>query len=273
MPTDTVLDLDWFSDEVFASCSIDKNIHSESMQRFQLQRGLPIDPWPPTTVHQVGRPSPAYRFKGHSDEVNCIRFDPEKRLLASGSDDTSVRIWSLRPVKPLLGITSPSFSEAGQVGAKKEEEDGEERLCLVLKGHTQEIHTVAWAPRPEAPGEPKLLASASFDTTVRLWDANTGACLHILNRHTDMVYSLAFQPDNGDFLASGSNDGGMCVTRIPKGKDLAAASGKADSFPIEAEYVHSGAVYEITWHPSRSQIAVCGKPEMVAVVDTGSVVA
>jgi len=253
--SDTVLDLDWLSDDVFASCSIDKNIH----------------------IHQVGRPSPAYRFKGHSDEVNCIRFDPDKRMLASGSDDSSVRIWSLRPVKPLLGIhDADEGPEAGEIRTKKEDEDGEERLCLVLKGHTKEIHTVAWAPRSEVSGEPKLLASGSFDATVRLWDAFAGTCLHILNRHTDMVYSLAFQPDTGDYLASGSNDGSMCVTRIPKGKELVAAvsSGSsttnAESFPIVSEYTQPGAVYEITWHPSRNQIAVCGKPELVSVVNVDS---
>ena len=47
--------------------------------------------------------------------------------------------------------------------------------------------------------------SASFDSTVRLWEVEKGACLHTLRRHIDPVYSVAFSPD-GRLLASGSFD-------------------------------------------------------------------
>lgn len=34
-------------------------------------------------------------FKGHNNEVNAISWDPSKRFLASCSDDTTVKVWSL----------------------------------------------------------------------------------------------------------------------------------------------------------------------------------
>ena len=51
-------------------------------------------------------------------------------------------------------------------------------------------------------------SSASFDSTVRLWDVEHGVCIHTLTRHQEPVYSVAFSPD-GAFLASGSFD--KCV--------------------------------------------------------------
>lgn len=53
-----------------------------------------------------------------------------------------------------------------------------------------------------------MSSSASFDSTVRLWDVERGVCIHTLTRHQEPVYSVAFSPD-GRHLASGSFD--KCV--------------------------------------------------------------
>jgi len=65
--------------------------------------------------------------------------------------------------------------------------------------------------------------SASFDSTVRLWDVERGICIHTLTKHQEPVYSVAFSPD-GRHLASGSFDkcvhiwntqvGGECEARL-----------------------------------------------------------
>lgn len=55
---------------------------------------------------------------------------------------------------------------------------------------------------------PPHTRSASFDSTVRLWDVERGVCIHTLTKHQEPVYSVAFSPD-GKHLASGSFD--KCV--------------------------------------------------------------
>ena len=51
----------------------------------------------------------------------------------------------------------------------------------------------------------KLVASGSFDQTVRLWDTMTGAEQRVFKGHLGWVRTIAFSPD-GNFIASGSND-------------------------------------------------------------------
>jgi WD40 repeat protein len=50
-----------------------------------------------------------------------------------------------------------------------------------------------------------MLASSSWDHTYRLWNRESGALLHTLKEHSDVVHDLAFSPD-GELLASASGD-------------------------------------------------------------------
>jgi hypothetical protein len=50
-----------------------------------------------------------------------------------------------------------------------------------------------------------VLASASYDKTIKLWEAGTGAALQTLKSHLDEVTAVAFSPD-GKVLASASYD-------------------------------------------------------------------
>ncbi|KAK4164711.1 hypothetical protein QBC43DRAFT_317354 [Cladorrhinum sp. PSN259] len=68
-----------------------------------------------------------------------------------------------------------------------------------LEGHTGMIVSIAFSP------DGKMIASGSWDKTVRLWNTATGVCDYILEGHTDRIYSIAFSPD-GKTIASGSFD-------------------------------------------------------------------
>jgi WD40 repeat protein len=71
--------------------------------------------------------------------------------------------------------------------------------CAPSPATPRDVTSVAFSP------DGRLLASGSYDKTIKLWDVATGSLVRTLSGHTDDVYSVAFSPD-GRLLASGSGD-------------------------------------------------------------------
>jgi WD40 repeat protein len=109
---------------------------------------------------------------GHDYAIEAAAFSPDGGTLATGSCDTTIRLWDLA--------------------------SGQSKAILTPDGGY--VVSVAFSP------DGRTLASASTDHTVRLWDAATGQPTATLFGHTDFVHSAAFSPD-GHTLATGSGDG------------------------------------------------------------------
>ena len=92
-----------------------------------------------------------------------------------------------------------------------------------LEGHRGYV-SVSFSP------DGTLLASGSYDDTVKLWDVQTHTTIATLEGHTDIVWSMSFSPD-GLLLASGSGDNTVKLWDVQTHTNIATLEGHTDSVP------------------------------------------
>jgi WD40 repeat protein len=127
-------------------------------------------------------------FRAHLDGVSSMAMDGNGRLLASGSSDSTIKLWSLPDGALLKTLARPQDPSPDPVSHE---------LVMSQNG--------------------KLLASrSSFDATIRLWSLPDGILLKTLAGHSDHVSSLAISPD-GKLLVSGSRDKTVKIWSLPRG--------------------------------------------------------
>lgn len=84
-------------------------------------------------------------YRGHTNEVNQVRYNEHNMLLATCSDDRTARVWDLTT---LIRASSPTIPGLGSSAMESK----------VLIGHKNNVSTVDWCPR-QYPGENYLLAT------------------------------------------------------------------------------------------------------------------
>ncbi len=116
---------------------------------------------------------PVQKLRGHQDVILRITWKPDGTYLATGSTDTTARIWD------------PSTAQT----------------IAVLKGHSHGVNQATWSPHSTS----EQLATCSFDRTIKIWSTRNWELIRTLEGHQDDVPDVAWRPD-GQVLASASTD-------------------------------------------------------------------
>lgn len=112
--------------------------------------------------------------KAHDKDVNSVAVSPNDKLLASGSQDRTAKLWSL--------------AGEGRVG-----------LLGVFRGHRRGVWAVCFSPVDQ------VLATSSADGTTKLWSLQDFSCLKTFEGHDASVLKVVFVSRGTQLLSSGSD--------------------------------------------------------------------
>lgn len=128
-------------------------------------------------------------LRGHRRGVWTVKFAPKesqvpnsgsKGLIATGSGDKTVKIWSLSDYSCLL----------------------------TLEGHSNSVLKLVWLPYRPVEARDKRgpqIASAAGDGLVKIWDSLSGEAMSTLDNHTDRVWALATHDTTGALVSGGGD--------------------------------------------------------------------
>ena len=167
-------------------------------------------------------PAPTVEVIGHAPESLTETTQHDTRVLSGGSSrrtqsSKGVQIW-------------------GQDTSKR----------VRYTGHSGAVSSLAWSP------DSRRIASAGYDTAIRVWDATTRALIYTYREQRDPIVAVAWSPD-GRAIAAGSLDATVTIWDVVKGVLLFTYRG------------HSDELTALAWSPDSQYIASASKDRAVHV--------
>ena len=161
-----------------------------------------------------------------------VEKDSAANFVAVGTFDPDIEIWDLDTVDCMYPNAILGQGGNAEDGKKKKKEKKKKSKKANDAYHVDAVLALA-ANRKHR----NLLASASADKTVKLWDLNTTTCAKSYSYHTDKVCSLAWHAVESTVLLSGSYD------RTVAAADMRAPTATPTRVGVESD------VETIRWDP------------------------
>ncbi|KAB8184488.1 caspase, EACC1-associated type [Microbispora catharanthi] len=170
--------------------------------------------WDPASGRLM-RMIPGSIVEEHDSGIFSMALSPDRKTLATGHGDNKIRLWDVATG----------------------------RLENTLVGHSQGRETLGTGPSPSVAGvgaipalafspDGTILASGGVDTTVRLWNPETGDSRQVLNSHNGFVEAVAFDTD-GTTLASAGLDRTVELWDVKTSRTTGALTGRfGDGGPL-----------------------------------------
>jgi len=142
-------------------------------------------------------------LEGHADRVTAVSFSHDDKRLVSGSEDGTVRVWTLHDGKLLetLDAAPDVYTDDDDRITRLRRPTTTQGKGFVGVGPTEERHRVGWCSF--TPGREHIVARVGC--TVKVWDAVTYRTINTLHGHNDTVHWMALCP-TANAIATASED-------------------------------------------------------------------
>ncbi|XP_022240688.1 transducin beta-like protein 3 isoform X2 [Limulus polyphemus] len=202
----------------------------------------------PTSKHltnQSNHPetlSALFTEHAHDKDINSVVVAPNDKLIATGSQDKTAKIWNLSGLSLLgvlrghrRGVWCVVFSPVDQVLATSSA-DGTIKIwsltdftcVMTFEGHDSSVLKVTFLSRG------MQLLSSSSDGNVKLWTIKVNECVKTLDEHTDKVWALTAS-SNEAFIATGGADSNIILWKDVTEQDKEEARKKEESLILQEQ--------------------------------------
>ena len=207
---------------------------------------------------------------GHSASVECVAFSSDGNLVATGSSDRTVKVWSCKTGKELFTTeemsSGPVFDVAFSPDGKRVAGCGANEMMiwdsttgkqiLTLEGHKHFVTSIVHSE------DGHRIATASYDGTVKVWDSATGKELMSFDHSSDLhhegyLFTVAFSPDC-QRVASAGLSGTIKIWDIATSKELLTIKG------------HTNTIWSVAFSPDGKHLASGSSDELVKIWDNAT---